>query len=330
MVQVTVLGAGGHTGRFVVDALHRHGVSVVGAVRSGGASNDVETRHVSFDQPRSLDEALQGSAAVINCAGPFFDTAQPAAEAAIRAGIPYLDITAEQYTAAQLFRCCDAPARSAGIVLVPAMAFYGGLADLLASALVRPGEPIDVIHVAVALDGWHPTAGTRLTGERNHHQRLIVRAGELVSLDPAEGRRSWRFAEPFGEQEMAPVPLAEIILMNRHLPATEIISFMNEKPLADLRDPATPPPEAVDAQGRSAQRFTMEVEMHVGEEKRRASASGQDIYAITAPLVVSACMELIANPDFPSGVRAPGELFDATAFLKQLAPELITTFSLRA
>jgi hypothetical protein len=327
MVAVSVLGAGGHTGRFVVDALKRRGVSVIPAARSATALGGQDVRPIAFDRPESLDAALHGAAAVINCAGPFFDTAEPAVAAAIRAGIPYLDITAEQFTTRRLFERFDTPARRAGVTVVPAMAFYGGLADLLASALIKPGEAAEAIHVAVALDGWQPTAGTRRTGERNHHQRVIARDFELAPVDGSVESRQWHFPQPFGRQQVVPVPLAEIILMHRHLQAGEIISFMNEKPLADLRDPSTPAPQAVDPQGRSAQRFTVEVEVRVDGVTRKASASGQDIYAITAPLVASACLELIARPELPSGVRAPGELFDAATFLKKLAPDLITSFT---
>ena len=50
----------------------------------------------SVDDPASLDRAISGAAAVINCAGPFMDTAAPLIEAAIRGRIHYLDVTAEQ------------------------------------------------------------------------------------------------------------------------------------------------------------------------------------------------------------------------------------------
>jgi short subunit dehydrogenase-like uncharacterized protein len=49
---------------------------------------------------------------VVNCAGPFLDTALPVVEAALRAKIPYLDVAAEQ-AAAQSIRARDADARRA-------------------------------------------------------------------------------------------------------------------------------------------------------------------------------------------------------------------------
>src|SRR3546814_11225922 len=73
----------------------------------------------------------------IYCAGPFLGTATPLIEAALRAGVHYLDVTAEQAVAAATFERFDAAALRAGVVVAPAMAFYGGLADALATEIGR-------------------------------------------------------------------------------------------------------------------------------------------------------------------------------------------------
>src|SRR3546814_10702002 len=59
-----------------------------------------ERRVAPVADPASLDRALAGAGAVINCAGPFLGTATPLIEAALRAGVHYLDVTAEQAVAA--------------------------------------------------------------------------------------------------------------------------------------------------------------------------------------------------------------------------------------
>ena len=63
---------------------------------------------------------------------------------------------------------------------------------------------------------------------------------------------------------------------------------MNVGPIEELRDPGTPGPTAVDERGRSAQIFVVDVLARRGSEARRVTARGQDIYAITAPIVVEA------------------------------------------
>jgi short subunit dehydrogenase-like uncharacterized protein len=138
---VTVFGAYGHTGRFVVSELRQRGWTPVlsgrdpdklNALRDVHPGLDLRPAHV--DDAASLDRAFVGSAAVINCAGPFARTSAPVIEAALRAQIPYLDVAAEIEANEDTFEQYADRVREAGIVIVPAMAFYGGLGDLLATA----------------------------------------------------------------------------------------------------------------------------------------------------------------------------------------------------
>ena len=140
--RVAVLGAGGHTGSFVVAELRRRGMTPIPCGRA-----------------TDLDLALRDAEAVINCARPFAATAAPVIESAIRAGIPYLDVTAELEVVTDTFACNA----EAGIPIVPAVAFYGGLADLLATAAMGDWPVADRLTIAYALSSWRPTPGTRAT-----------------------------------------------------------------------------------------------------------------------------------------------------------------------
>jgi short subunit dehydrogenase-like uncharacterized protein len=328
--KIVVAGASGHTGKFVVDLLRQRGAIPIPATRSGrfaGLDGSESRCHaIDFSDLVNLDGVLHDADAVINCAGPFFDTALPCAEAAIRAGIPYLDVTAEQKTVQTLFERLHAKAQTAGVTIVPAMAFYGGLADLLVSAVARDEPKVDSIEIAVGLDFWHPTPGTRLTGERNTFQRLVVRDGQLVPIPSPPPTKSWNFPGMFGQQPVACVTLAEIILISRHIQSDSMTSFMSLAPLADIGNPDTPPPQAIDASGRSAQQFVMDVRVVAGGRELRATATGRDIYAATAPLIVNACLALLGAGNIKRGVRAPGELFEPRAFLAALAPEIDVSF----
>jgi hypothetical protein len=51
-------------------------------------------------------------------------------------------------------------------------------------------------------------------------------------------------------------------------------------------------------------------------------AAGQDIYAISAPIVVEAADRVLSGLVKSSGVMAPGEAFDARDFLTCLSPAL--------
>lgn len=308
--QVLVYGATGHTGRFVVDELRRRGLAPVLAGRRASG--------LGVDDAGALRRALAEVDVVVNCAGPFLDTALPLARAAVAAGAHYLDVTAEQPVVADLYRELDGPARSAGVAVVPAMAFYGGLADLLVTAALDGDDDADQVEVAIGLDRWWPTAGTRLTGTRNTAPRLVIRDGALVQLASPAPTGSWPYPEPLGRQDVVQLPFSEVITIHRHLAVGELRSYLNAAPLADLRDGDTPPPTATDERGRSAQRFVVDVVVRRGGETRRRTVSGRDIYAITAPIVAEGAVRLLDGRHREVGAVAPGQAFDAADVLAAL------------
>ena len=325
--RVTVFGASGHTGRFVVSELRARGWTPILSGRDAEKLNQVavahpglEVRPATIESPVSLDRALAGACAVINCAGPFLDTAGAVIEAALRARIHYLDVTAEQAAVRAAFERFSERARERAITVIPAMAFYGGLGDLLATCAVGDWATADEILIAVALDSWRPTVGTRRTGERNTFPRVVLTGNRFETMPNPPPRRTWSFPPPFGTQEVVGLALSEIITISHHLRVPEVHAFMNLPPVRDVSDPGTPPPTASDETGRSSQIFMVDVIARRGGEERRAVASGRDIYAVTAPLVVEATQRLVAGRVRATGVVAPGEVFDARDFLKSLSP----------
>ncbi len=329
--RIAVYGAYGHTGRFVLDELRQRGLVPVACGRDPArleqlaAATGVEVRTAAVDDAAALDAAFAGTAAVLHCAGPFLDTAAPVLDAALRARIHYLDVAAEQRAVLATF-AHDAAARTAGVTVVPAMAFYGGFADLLASAVLDGATDADAVDIAVALDGWHPTRGTRLTGERNHYPRTYVEHGRQRTVPDPAPLRETDFPAPFGRLETTLLPLSESVVVPHHVACRQLHAWMNLAPLRELRDPATPAPSAADASGRSAQRFVVDVRVQRGQRMRRAIASGRDIYAVTAPLLVEALQRILSGRVRGSGALAPGQAFDARDFLATLAPAIAVTF----
>jgi short subunit dehydrogenase-like uncharacterized protein len=326
---VTVFGAAGHTGRFVVSELHRRGWTPILSGRDAGklsAVGDVypgsRVRVAYVEDAASLDRALAHAAAVVNCAGPFIDTAEPVIDAALRAGIPYLDVTAEAAVAAAAFERYADDARTAHVPVVPATAFFGGLGDLLVTVAMGDWPDADEICIAFALDGWKPTRGTRLTGERRGGRRHVFTNGrlEVRTGPPPTGR--WDFPPPFGRQDVVgELSTADCVTISRHVRTPEIRLFMNLRPILDLHDPEMPPPVPVDADGRSAQMFLVDVLARREDKERRVAASGRDIYAITAPIVIEALERVLDGRVQAVGVVAPGAAFDAREFLEALAPQ---------
>jgi NAD(P)-dependent dehydrogenase (short-subunit alcohol dehydrogenase family) len=330
---VAVFGAYGHTGRFIVRELAARGYRLILSGRDAAKLSTVaadapgaDMRPASTGDSSSLDCMLAGAAMVVNAAGPFLDTAIPVIEAALRGGSHYLDVTAEQRAVMVAFDRFDSAARANGLVVLPAMAFYGGLGDLLITAAMDDWRDADTIELAIGLDSWHPTSGTRRTGERNAGPRFGIADGRLVEIASQSTPRTWTFPLPFGDQAVTRVHLSETILVAQHLRIRDFHAFLNLAPLRDLDDPATPLPQPVDASGRSAQRFVVDVVVRRGAQTRRAAASGRDIYAITAPLVGEAVARLCDGQIGAAGVVAPGAVFPARRFLAALVPDLCLSF----
>jgi hypothetical protein len=305
-IRIAVPGASGHTGRFVVAELERRGLTPV-----------------ACDRTTDLDQALGRADAVINCAGPFAATAEPVIAAAIRAGIPYLDVTAEIEVITDTFaRHADAP-----VPIVPAVGFFGGLGDLLATAAIGDWPSAQKIIIGYALSDWHPTPGTRATGrvsaQRRNGLRPVHTAGRLQYRNGEQPRTDFPFA--IGPRPViGEFTMADSATIPTHLDVPEIATYMTTGAVDDLRADNPSGPVAVDARGRSAQTFHVEVIACTAGKTRRAIAAGRDIYAVTAPLVVEAAMRILAGEGAAAGPASAGSRFDPQRLLGALDPEHLT------
>ncbi|MGI5456856.1 saccharopine dehydrogenase family protein [Streptomyces sp. CA-249302] len=331
--QVAVFGAYGHTGRFVVAELAARGYVPVPSGRNAQALRELaqehglEARVASAEDAASLDRALAGAVAVINCAGPFATTTGPVIEAALRAKIPYLDVAAELEANLDTFAHYQERAREAGVVIVPAMAFFGGLGDLLTTAAMGDWTAADEAHIAYALSSWHPTAGTRRSGavsrERRGDVRLRYRGGQWERRTDAAPTLQWTFPEPMGVREViGEFTMADVVTVPQHLSIPDVTTYMTVEAVRDVATPDTPAPTAADRSGRSDQTFLVDAVVRSGGVERRATAGGQDIYAVTAPLVAEALERVLTGRTRAVGVASAGEIFDAPDFLHALAPYL--------
>ncbi|MGV9700242.1 saccharopine dehydrogenase family protein [Streptomyces sp. NPDC003470] len=332
---VTVYGAYGHTGRFVVARLRDRGFVPVLSGRDAGKlkalaaelGGEWDVRPAPVDDPAALDGALAGAAAVLNCAGPFATTAAPVVEAALRAGIPYVDVAAEIEANIDTFTEFGDRARAAGTIVVPAMAFYGGLGDLLVTAAMGEWTSADEAHIAYGLSSWHPTAGTRAAGavsrERRGGRGVRYTEGRLQYHEDALPALDWPFPDPMGTRAvLGEFTMADVVTVPSHLPIPEVRTYMTVEAARDLSAPDTPAPAPADTNGRSAQTFLVDAVVRSGGRERRALARGTDIYAVTAPLAVEAVDRILTGRTRATGVASAGRIFDAPDFLRALSPHI--------
>ena len=98
---LVLYGAGGATGRLIIEAALAKGVPVLLAGRSPASLSELADRHnlpiatAGIDDPSGLAALAARGSILLNAAGPFAATALPLAQAALAAGTGYLDVSGE-------------------------------------------------------------------------------------------------------------------------------------------------------------------------------------------------------------------------------------------
>ena len=221
MTKLMIYGASGYTGRMAAGHAKAAGLDVILAGRSeaplaaiGGAY-----RVFSVDDRIALDEALSDVSVLLNCAGPFTRTAKPLMEAAIRAGVHYLDTAAEldSYRLAQIL---DADAKTAGVMLLPgsggSVAMLGSLAGHAAKRVANPQK----ISIALLVSG-SMSRGSAISATENLTTECLKRVdGALVACGP-EGVRDFDFGK--GPVACFPLTLPDLVTIweTTHIPNIE-------------------------------------------------------------------------------------------------------------
>jgi len=142
MDSLLIYGSYGYTGRLIArEAAVARGGSPVVAGRDGRAvaeqSDELGVEGRTFDLESGDPAAHLGSFdAVLNCAGPFVDTAEALVSACLETNTDYLDITGE-FSVFECLRQRDAPARDAGCTLLPGVGFDVVPSDCLAAVLAE-------------------------------------------------------------------------------------------------------------------------------------------------------------------------------------------------
>ena len=135
-----IYGAYGYTGQLIAKQAIAEGFRPILAGRDPGRTEALAQelgcpfRAFSLDQPEFSATNLADVALVLNCAGPFMETAQPMIQACVRLGVHYLDITGEWKVIEHAARQ-DERAKAAGSIIMPAVGFDVVPSDCLAVQL---------------------------------------------------------------------------------------------------------------------------------------------------------------------------------------------------
>jgi short subunit dehydrogenase-like uncharacterized protein len=161
---VLVFGATGFSGRMVVERLAERGVAVLAAARSAEKLARLAERHpgiatavADVEDPASLARAAARSELLVTTVGPYTRFGAVAAEAALAAGIGYVDITGEPAWLRRVFDEFGPRAAALGLAMLPAFGYDYVPGNLAAAiALERSGREAVRVDVGYFLRGRNP------------------------------------------------------------------------------------------------------------------------------------------------------------------------------
>ncbi|MDY0065441.1 MAG: saccharopine dehydrogenase NADP-binding domain-containing protein [Steroidobacteraceae bacterium] len=206
-------GANGYTGELIAREAVLRGMRPILAGRSPQPivelARELGCPHAVFslDDHTSMVAALSGVRAVLNCAGPFSQTARSLMQGCLATHVHYFDVTGE-IDVFELAHSVHEKAQRAGVVLCPGVGFDVASTDCLAVAL-RQALP-DATHLALGFDsGGNLSRGTAKTAIESLAGGCRVRRdGEIVSV--ALGSITRRIDFGGGEKLAAAVPWGDV------------------------------------------------------------------------------------------------------------------------
>jgi short subunit dehydrogenase-like uncharacterized protein len=164
----------------------------------------------------ALARALEGCAAVINCA-PAAACGDRLLYASLDAPTHYVDAAGEQHHIERLFDAFGDEAGRRGIAVVPACGFDYAIGDCLAKLAARDCEPAAEIVIAYCIEG-SDVSGNSAQNAANAPaaQEVVYRAGRWMPVPFEIDRGAFDFPAPFGRRQMSRYGSGEVITVPRH------------------------------------------------------------------------------------------------------------------
>ncbi len=331
--QLLIYGAYGYTGALIARTAVDEGLSPILAGRRAepverqATTLDCDHRVFSLDYPEVIERQIEDVPVVLNCAGPFSQTAAPLIEACIRTGTDYLDLDGEvdvlEATAER-----DRDAERAGVTLFPGVGFDVVPTDCLAAYL--SAELPSATRLTLAMDGLGTfSPGTlKSIAEGLGDPDAVRKDGEISDVPTAWKRRRMDFGEgpktaitvPWGDvstayystgipdiEVYATVPDFAADLIERGRSLIPLLGFEPiQEGLKRLVDVVVSGPTA-DERARSVTRIWGEVE---DDEGTRVTARlvTPDTYDVTAHTAVEIAKRTLAG-DVGDGFQTPASAF---------------------
>ncbi|MBI1187832.1 MAG: hypothetical protein GC206_10990 [Alphaproteobacteria bacterium] len=313
MSKLMIYGASCYSGCMAAEQARAANLTLVLAGRSQGPLArlaemlSADHRVFNLSDNDAIDDALADVSVLLNCAGPYMDTAEPLMRAAIRGGVHYLDIAAK-LDSYRLAGELDDAAQAAGVMLLPgsggSVAMLGCLAGHAVFRVGNPQKLAIALHVAGSMSrGSAVSANRNLVAEtlRLHRGRLVPRpAGETVSFDFGEG------AVP-----CFAVTLPDLITIGRATGIPEVETYVHVSGAAFPEGDLASLPDGPNAAERDANRYQAAVEVTTQDGTIvRSILDTVNGYSFTPMAAVESARRVLAGEICP-GFQTPAGLFGA-------------------
>jgi len=312
--KLLIYGATGYTGKIIVaraKALHLD-FEIAGREpnKTRQLAEEFKVAYHVFDvnNENAWPEALKDKKILINAAGPFQFTAEQAMKACLKAGVHYLDISAEMDTY-WLAESLDKEAQEAGIQLISGAGLFVSYDALVVHLSKLVAEP-EYLKVGFRHYGGF-SRGSVLSSKNIADLGILVRKNGDIINHPDPKSKIFAFGEE--EVECMPTPLGGIILSYKSTGIPNIEEFFSLKlPATEFSDQDMTVenlPDGPTKEERAAGRNGISAEI-TGRDGQVVSAhidtpSGYDL----TPLSVVAVAHRILNGDFKVGYQSPGSAY---------------------
>ncbi|HEX3901116.1 MAG TPA: NAD(P)H-binding protein [Mycobacteriales bacterium] len=319
MRKIGLLGATGYTGRLTATEFALREMPV----RLGGRSADrlakvdaaqgAERVVVDTTDPATLDSFMAGLDVVISTVGPFELLGRPVVDAAVAAGVHYVDSTGEPDFMTWAYETHS----SAVTAVVPACGYDYVPSDLAAriaaGSLDGPAERIDI---GYSVKGMKPTRGTARSA-----------LGAVLATPDPQIKRS-----TIGDQPALQVPLGDLLTTGRWAGGATVTANVTvskaARAIVPVMGPATGPlmklsapllrrlvermPEGPTDEMRASARATVSSTATRGTRSATVTVNVNDVYAFTALSLVEFALRVDGKgPMSPAEAVDPAEMLDA-------------------
>lgn len=325
MRTIGLLGATGYTGKLTATEFALRELPVRLGARNAqrlaavDGHPDSERIVVDTTDPKALAEFLDGLDVVISTVGPFSLLGKPVVEAAVKAGVHYIDSTGEPNFMQHVYDTyADAPA-----AVVPACGFdyIGDLVAAVAAAQLE--HPVEQILVGYSVRGMKPSRGTA----RSSLEAVSAIGGTKLGRTELEGKPA--ITLPWGEALTVPrwAPQATVTCAIPVPRAARLLAPITAPLLAPtvklagplLRRMVERLPEGPADDMRSAAKTRVTATAGSRGQSVTVGVDISDVYGFTAVALVEFALQVEG-----AGAMSPAQAVDSEQMLKALEGPLLT------